>query len=994
MPEAETPCDLQDAPVADERGNEWTERCEEPDKSRLDLRSYRVVYLDNGLIALLAHDADTRSAAASLDVAVGQFSDPVDMPGLAHFLEHAMFLGTEKYPQEDAFRQFLAENGGNSNAYTSLENTNYHFVVGGEVLPEALDRFSQMFKAPLLTESALDREVQAVDSEAQKNLQSDAHRNLQLQKHHANPDHPFNKFGTGNVVTLSEIPKGKGINPHNALSTFFSKYYSANLMRLVIMASMDLDSLEQLVREHFSDIPIRFDLAQGPPSKDYKDKAIYSKDAMSVEVVPVKDLRYLILLWTLDSFRPLYKSKPYQYIAYLLGHEGPGSLLSLLKKKHWAEDLSAGPDKSTDTFGTFEVKIQLTTQGDFRREDVIELVFSYLKLIRESGVQDFIFEECKSVSEMAFLYREKEDPLRFATFMASEMHHYPPRHYLSGYLRLYNFEKDAVYNMLDQLTPRRIWVYNVSKRFADIANQKEKWYGTDFHSADIAEEVISRWENCNIHDELHVPAPNQFIPSSGWIDLYEVPANNSQTPEVIFENDKWRLHHQHDGDFKRPRGFATFEMYIPNVYSSARNHVLMTLFTLLLRDTLNEFAYDAEIAGLRYDVAAIANGVRLTFQGYTERLEKLVDAVVSKMGSYTVDLTRFELIKEELKRDYRNFFQDQPYEHSLYTLYYLLELRRWHLLDYLSHIDSITAGELEVTIPSLLRKMFVEGLVHGNVRREDALRFREIIERHIRFSSFRSSEMQFKRILQLPSGRGGTVYKMKEPNHHQVNSAVILFYEFPPLGPTDFEETVVLEVLSEIIQEPAFSQLRTQEQLGYIVMSSVLSMENVKGIYVIIQSSKVAPPGLDERVEAFLEQFRTETLAGMKKGEFAKYIKALIDNKNEPDKQMKQRNRRFWSEISKRTYVYDRRENEIEALKQVTIDKVIDAFDRHVALNGPERRKISVQVHGNIHDVNPEQIQEGAQLVRDIPHFKQTCALLPCARSLKGVIGARDDQYT
>lgn len=94
-----------------------------------DARQYKCITLPNALQVLLISDKDTDKAAAALDVGVGQMSDPEDIPGLAHFLEHMLFLGTEKYPDENSYSKFLSAHGGRSNAYTALENTNYYFDV-------------------------------------------------------------------------------------------------------------------------------------------------------------------------------------------------------------------------------------------------------------------------------------------------------------------------------------------------------------------------------------------------------------------------------------------------------------------------------------------------------------------------------------------------------------------------------------------------------------------------------------------------------------------------------------------------------------------------------------------------------------------------------------------------------------------------------------------------------------------------------------------------
>ena len=73
-------------------------------------------------------------------------------------------------------------------------------------------RFGQFFLEPLFTESATERELNAVHSEHSKNVASDAWRINQLERHLADPNHDFHKFGTGNLSTLDDVPKSQGIN--------------------------------------------------------------------------------------------------------------------------------------------------------------------------------------------------------------------------------------------------------------------------------------------------------------------------------------------------------------------------------------------------------------------------------------------------------------------------------------------------------------------------------------------------------------------------------------------------------------------------------------------------------------------------------------------------------------------------------------------------------------------------------------------------------------
>lgn len=84
---------------------------------------------------------------------------------MAHYLEHMLFLGTEKYPQQSEYMDYLSKNSGTFNAYTDLMETNYFFESANDAFEGGLDRFAQFFIAPLFTASCSEREMNAVNSE-------------------------------------------------------------------------------------------------------------------------------------------------------------------------------------------------------------------------------------------------------------------------------------------------------------------------------------------------------------------------------------------------------------------------------------------------------------------------------------------------------------------------------------------------------------------------------------------------------------------------------------------------------------------------------------------------------------------------------------------------------------------------------------------------------------------------------------------------------------
>ena len=361
-------------------------------KSRSDLKSYKLINLDSGLEILLIDAsklAESRKstqddekishkAAAAMFVSVGSFADPMEAEGCAHFLEHMIFMGVDspKYPNsENLYDSFVSSHGGSCNAFTEGEHTVYQFDITSEHFAEALDIFACCFKSPLLSISSSDREIKSIESEFSLAKGSDGTRLQQLMCDAATDGHVLRKFSWGNMNSLSTVPKSKNVNTHSILQKFYKKHYIPSAMKLVVLAPKSLDEIEKNVRDSFSDWQI---LSTTPASKndledskgkrkrkDTKGKGKGDVDLPSLEecispfrdispfsplssstslltdepiymtrVIPHKKTHKLIMTWYLPPCIADYKTKPGNYISHLVGHEGPGSLLSALKVRN------------------------------------------------------------------------------------------------------------------------------------------------------------------------------------------------------------------------------------------------------------------------------------------------------------------------------------------------------------------------------------------------------------------------------------------------------------------------------------------------------------------------------------------------------------------------------------------------------------------------------------------------------------------------------------
>ena len=219
-------------------------------KSPSDKRTYNIFTLKNGIDVITVSDPDLVTSAATLSIGVGQFQDPDNAQGIAHFLEHMLFMGSKKYPKPNEYMQFIQENGGDTNAFTAAEQTTYLFSINSSQFAAALDRLSSSVKDPLFDPTMVGKEINAVNSEWLLSRQSDSFIQQRTAANTGNPNHPRLKLGVGNKDTLSNDESE--LLKH--LNNFYKEFYSANLMKLVLVGKQSPKELEKLATKYFSKI--------------------------------------------------------------------------------------------------------------------------------------------------------------------------------------------------------------------------------------------------------------------------------------------------------------------------------------------------------------------------------------------------------------------------------------------------------------------------------------------------------------------------------------------------------------------------------------------------------------------------------------------------------------------------------------------------------------------------------------------------------------------
>ena len=842
-----------------------------------------------------------------------------------------------------------------------------------------LDRFAQFFIQPLFTPSATDREIQAVHNEDAKNKLADVWRSSQLLNHLAVPEHPYHKFGTGNAETLRDTPKREGVDVRDGLLAFHKRWYSSDLMRLCVLGREELDVLEGWVRSGFSGIENKRVAAPefGARVFDFADSGLLHRSY--IHMVPVKDLRSLSLLFMLPSIDALYREKPTFLICHLLGHESRGSILSLLKAKSWANSLSAGVYETSSAFAALSVGIELTETGLQHMPEVVELVFAYIALISASSGEQWraVYEEEKAIHAMNFAFKSKESPMNYTSRLANDMHVYPPADILTGPKLYWEFDEQKLRDKLALLRPDNMLVQLVSQESADKCTEVEPWYETRYRLVKWTGDDWKRFTQPATFGELHLPAKNEFVATDFSIKAHQLQSGGAEDgeklrqhsaspvaepiaavtppaqprtaltttpPEKLLSTERtagcevwWKM----DTTFLKPKANVMLKLVSPLAHASPQHAVLTVLYARLLEDSLQEYSYDADLAGLRYDVSSAVSGISVVFNGYNHKLSVLVGEVMRKMRELTVKQERFDVVREQLKREYANFPMEQPYHHAMYHVMCSLETQVWTNADKLDAVQHVTADGVTQFIPQFLSQLAVSVLVHGNVTAEDAEGVAAIVLRQLQFAPLSDALLPELRTVKLQSGVRYAHFSLAL-NPAEVNSAVDVAYQ---IGEDLAATSARADLFCQMCRDSAFNQLRTVEQLGYHVWASVQSNRGVLSVRLLVQSSDRHPNELEERVESFIHHFADE-LAAMDAEMFERHRQAVVARLEEKDKTLTSETNRHWTEISNRRYRFGQRKAKVEALKELTKEQIVHFYEHFISGVAGTRAKFTGLIEG------------------------------------------------
>ena len=406
-------------------------------------------------------------------------------------------------------------------------------------------------------------------------------------------------------------------------------------------------------------------------------------------------------------------------------------------------------------------------------------------------------------------------------------------------------------------------------------------------------------------------------------------------------------------------------------------------------------------------ISCVPTGYKLSVSGYSEKIPFLLDTLTSRMLTLIQEMRegkeyhpalydKFERAKDSLLRETKNYRLDVPYEVANYNSRLIMEENVWYLDDYVDLMEGENAEKDPLTMEQcahvaeacLTGRLKINALCMGNIDEKGAKEVKNVISRHFVDPSrpLHDSELPRFRSTMLPTKDEAvrifgpeiegesipTKYQELSASPSEENNAVELTMQAGSEAMLGYEGVAIVDLIASMAYNSAYNQLRTKEQLGYIVSAFTRRVAGGSwGLTVVVQSSVATPLKLEERIQEWLKVFRKE-LEEMDPQLIAMEAQGIVAQYREGDTKLSQEVSAAWNEISATegfnermtTPAFDRLERLSDELvlktglstDSTTLNgnprkdaaglkmRILEFFDEVFAVDAPHRRAISARL--------------------------------------------------
>lgn len=896
-------------------------------KSSADTREYDTFTLENGIEVVVVSDPTLSEVAVSLTVGIGQFHDPKPHQGLAHFLEHMIFQGSQAYPEPNQLMEHIKKYNGVYNAMTEMQQTNYFFSINEQGAEKAITMLVDAIANPLFKETNLAKEVNAVDQEWHRNKQQDMFGINRVVAHTVNQNHPISGFGIGNKVSLSNGDQ----KTLAAMKKMHQDFYSANLMKLAVVGKGSTAELKSKVQTLFASIPNKNTAPQ------QITETIFTPDTLQKEIF-VKtntEIDSLLLQFPLDNNYANWESKPYQFINHLLSSHEAGSFLDTLQQQ---ELINQGGSHVLPNIygqsGTAIIELALTEKGAKDKQRIIATFFNYLELIKNNPQQAQHEQEFASMLKAQFDNYLNLPALNLAMHLSRNMTHIPAKDIMHFNTRFTGLDKSALTKALDQYSPEKMRVFHISNE--EEANIQVSYADASYRVEKLTSNQLKQL-TLNAY-QVKLPQVEQQIEQVAKLENSDLTAPTKVISMPGAEG--WLVNSKEFANTKQGMMAFTLESELFN--KDVKSHIMTNLLLIAFqketsslssraqkRDQINMMGMQDEFGNLFFNLFGSSNKQSY----YAEKLfDKWVELEVSNSRLKSA-IKQYE--KALNNADKQPLAQQAALHLNLATK---ASNTKWGVKEQLDALNDINAEEINAFHKKVTRNLYLDTFALGYF---DAKSVSQTVK---------TLREKLGSTTQVFKPKANTVFKPNAgtiTNHKQESQLDNVFFQETFIYPVKSDEVSAnLTVLNKVFSQLLFKSLRTEKQMGYMVTSQLTQVQRHPTFYIALESNSHDLITIKQEVDNFILGFY-KTLQQTSGDEFEQ-IKAsvLAELQQKPENVFAELaiHLNSWHNNERN---FDDKARTIAAIEQVNKDSLVKHFKEILLEGKAENILIQIQKQNN-----------------------------------------------
>lgn len=878
------------------------------EKSDNDTRSYNYKKFNNNLEVVIITDNDETLCGACLNVNSGSAVE--DVHGLAHFLEHMLFMGSKKYPKSNNFLSSINKSGGMTNAYTSDTDTNYYFICSSDTYLSNLDVFGNFLVNPLLSKKYVSKEISNVNSESNKNIVDNDWLNQEIIKTLYYKDHPLNHYTAGTTETLT-IP-----HIHNKLKEFKQKFYTADRMSLILFVNskINLNKLDKILEETFG-------LIYGNEKKKLINLGPPLIGNQIVKYIPFNDSHQLMIVFQVKTFKNIITS-PLPFIYYLLNLKCSGSLFDMLSNKGLVSTLDCGEFNDCNDYTLFSIECNLTDKGFKIYETIYNVIKSYFDFIIKNIVEknkhlEKHFFENLQMSKNNFKFWEKLDINTVMGYITTILKYDIPREFIFNYdLKIESFDK--VKSFTDYVCSVCIGSKNLKlKDYIVYPN-----YKANYNVSEI---------NFKLMDiDFKFPILNNFICYNPILQKI-----SQSIKPIQFEKEQFLSFYYGDEKYKMPIVEIKCYIKLPQLLESVNIYANVLLFYTAAHNSIIKIKDLMSNAGYDFYFKLNIDSIYISLSGYTENIIRAIK-IIKYMFAQKFTNDHYLQAKYELEQNFKNFSyetviskfgtysENKIYKNSFMPDEILKELNLSNMENMIKiYNDKIKTGRISI-------------FCSGNITQELSKKINRKVYKYINIIHL-TNDLEYNNIVDYKENEM-FIYNNKTKN---INILVGLLFPLPEISiktTSDWFNYIIFCRLFEVIfGNDFYYELRTEKEIGYVVKikSSIYDNNLAQKIYIkfFIQSSKYKSKDVLHEIEEFIKRHEKRIFNELSELDYKQFIESEKNKLKRDFDTLSDINGYYFNSIIDESYIFNSKDILLNKIDLFTLDIFRTFFDKYIVKN-------------------------------------------------------------